>query len=144
LNTHKALSPIWSGPLAGLGAGLLSGFVLQQIWVLTPLPLMVGRAPEARVGWVIHLSISVIFGAVFGAIVRDTERSYGTVLVYGILLGLLVWLIGPLYLIPVLIGLPPQFALAGRWLQVGFAYVLYGITVGALHLLISAKSERRV
>lgn len=143
MNRGHTLSPVWNGALAGLGAGLVSGIVLRQMWVLTPLPLMLGQSPGVGLGWIIHLAIAVIFGAVFGAIFRQTEMSRSTILVAGVLTGILVWAIGPLYLIPVLIGLPPQFGLMDRWLEVGFAYVLYGLCLGAFYILISNKSERR-
>lgn len=143
MNRGHALSPVWNGALAGLGAGFPSGIVLQQMWVLTPLPLIFGQSPGIRLGWAIHLAIAAIFGGVFGAIFRETETRRGTVLIAGVLMGILVWVVGPLYLIPVLIGLPPQFGLMDRWLEVGFAYALYGICLGAFYILVLNRSTRR-
>lgn len=148
MDRSRALSPVWSGALAGLVAGFLSGIVLQQMWILTPLPLMFGRPPGVGTGWIIHLAIAVlfgiIFGAVFGAVLRGEDPRLGATLVSGAVTGAAVWAIGPLFLIPILLGLPPQFGLASRWLDVGLAYLLYGLALGGLFFLMTNKTERRV
>jgi hypothetical protein len=133
-----------SGALSGFGAGLISGLILHATWILTPLALLVASKPNVYTGWVIHLVISTVVGAVFGAAIgRRGPLSERTLVAAGLGLGVLVFAVGPLTLIPMAIGLPPQFAYLSKWLKVGAGYLVYGALTGAFCFAAQRRVERR-
>ena len=55
---------VYAGLLSGAIAGLVSGIMLQLMWVLTPLSLLLSRPPNPATGW-IPIIVSMIFGLIF-------------------------------------------------------------------------------
>ncbi len=120
------------GLLTGLAGGLVSGAILQEQGILTPLPLMLGKSPGITGGWLIHLFLSTIFGILFGIVADRLDLGRTGLALAGLITGAVAWAVGPLLLVPVLIGLPPQFGLAGRWSSVGLSYLIFGLVMGLL------------
>ena len=56
---------VYAGLLSGAIAGLVSGIMLQLMWVLTPLSLLLSRPPNPATGWIPHIIVSMIFGLIF-------------------------------------------------------------------------------
>lgn len=121
---------LYAGLLAGLVAGLVSGIMLQLMWVLTPLSLLLSLPPNPSTGWIPHLAISLVFGVLFGFLASWLRLERRGAVAGGIITGVLAWIAGPLTLVPLWIGLPPQYTLASRWLKVLAAYLAYGLVLG--------------
>ncbi len=135
---------LYAGFLAGLVAGLVSGLMLQLMWVLTPLSLLLSLPPNPSTGWIPHLIISLIFGVVFGLVAGALRLERSGAVAGGLITGLLAWIVGPLTLVPLWIGLPPQYTLASRWLKVLAAYLVYGLVLGEVfHAFLERIPERR-
>ncbi|HHY45432.1 MAG TPA: hypothetical protein GX512_06970 [Firmicutes bacterium] len=135
---------LYAGLLAGLVAGLVSGIMLQLMWVLTPLSLLLSLPPNPSTGWIPHLIISLIFGIVFAFVAEAFLPGRSGAVAGGLITGLLAWIVGPLTLVPLWIGLPPQYTLASRWLKVLAAYLAYGLVLGEVfHAFRERIPERR-
>jgi len=135
---------LYAGLLAGLVAGLVSGIMLQLMWVLTPLSLLLSLPPNPSTGWIPHLIISLIFGIVFAFVAEAFLPGRSGAVAGGLIIGLLAWIVGPLTLVPLWIGLPPQYTLASRWLKVLAAYLAYGLVLGEVfHAFRERIPERR-
>ncbi|MGI6632940.1 MAG: hypothetical protein ACOX5M_07790 [Bacillota bacterium] len=135
---------VYAGLLSGAIAGLVSGIMLQLMWVLTPLSLLLSRPPNPATGWIPHIIVSMIFGLIFALAAGALHLRRRGCVIGGLTTGVLAWIAGPLTLIPVWIGLPPQFSLASRWLKVGAAYLVYGLVLGAVFETLHERiTERR-
>lgn len=133
------------GAFSGLAAGAVAGVILHILWVLPALSLLVARPPTPGTGWAVHLGISLLAGALFGIAAQFIRQSRSTLILAGILSGLLVFLLGPLTLVPMAIGLPPQFRFIAKWLPVAAAYLVFGALLGAVHYAALGRPvERRV
>ncbi|MGI8553433.1 MAG: hypothetical protein ACR2PL_22015, partial [Dehalococcoidia bacterium] len=93
--------------VAGGAAGLLGGIVFA--WALQAQGMMAQTAGivglrSVGAGLLLHLLISVVLGAGFGAIVEYQPRSYAALSTGGVLYGLLWWIAGPLTLTSLLEG----------------------------------------
>jgi hypothetical protein len=91
------------GAIAGLVGGLAFGVVMALIGMLPTVGMLI-RQNNALVGLLIHMIISAIIGAGFGAVMSLlTTRNAGLTLVVGVFYGLFWWVIGALVLMPILL-----------------------------------------
>jgi len=135
---------LYAGLLAGLVAGLVSGLMLQLMWILTPLSLLLALPPKPSNGWITHLIMSLVFGVAFAFFAGAFLPQRSSAVAGGLVTGLIAWVLGPLTLVPLWIGLPPQYTLASRWLKVLAAYLVYGLVLGEVfHAFRERIPERR-
>jgi uncharacterized membrane protein YagU involved in acid resistance len=99
--------------LAGV-ASLAGGIAFTVIMIGTnALPVvskLVGSS-SAEVGFIVHMVISIFVGVSFGLLFQDEMETVGSALMWGLCYGLLWWFIGPLTLMPSLLGLPLHWSL---------------------------------
>ncbi|GAA3732060.1 hypothetical protein [Salinactinospora qingdaonensis] len=130
LGTH-----IWKGAVAGLAGGIVFGILMAVAGMLPTVAMLVG-SQSAVVGVLVHLVISVAIGAGFGVIAGAFADRLWPVLGAGLVYGLVWWVLGPLLLMPAILGMPV--------LQIGppaimslIGHLLYGlVTAAALYSLV--------
>ena len=93
---------IKNGIYGGLVGGLVFGVMMGMMGMLPMIGQMVGR-PFVLDGLIVHLGISAILGATFALAVHWSRLHAGTGVGLGD--GLLWWLIGPLTLMPLFMGM---------------------------------------
>ncbi|MGD8624879.1 MAG: hypothetical protein PVJ34_10100 [Anaerolineae bacterium] len=124
------------GALAGLVGGLILGATMPTIASLV-------QAESALVGLVLHLVAAAIIGAGFGLLVWRQRFHAGEMLFWGLAYGTLWWFLGPLTLLPLLLGQGLAWDLASA--QATFpsllGHMLYGAGTGLAFSLI--KRARR-
>jgi uncharacterized membrane protein YagU involved in acid resistance len=86
--------------IGGAVAGVLFGILMQMMGKISMIAMMMG-SESLVVGWIIHMMISLIFGAGFGVLAARREKVYGFAIIYGIVL----WVIGPLLIMPAMMGM---------------------------------------
>jgi uncharacterized membrane protein YagU involved in acid resistance len=86
--------------IGGAVAGVLFGILMQMMGKISMIAMMMG-SDSLAVGWIIHMMISLIFGAGFGVLVARREKVYGLATIYGIVL----WVVGPLVIMPAMMGM---------------------------------------
>ena len=59
----------------------------------------------------VHMVISAIIGATYGLLFRRESYTYGAGLAWGLVYGLVWWFLGPLTLMPILLGAEVQWSL---------------------------------
>jgi uncharacterized membrane protein YagU involved in acid resistance len=109
-------SKIGAGVAAGVLAGIIFGLMMQMMTAPTPegggmsmmvMIAMVVRSKSMVVGWVFHLFVSAVFGAIYGLFLGDRAKHYGSGALYGVAYGIFWWVGGALIAMPVLLGMPP-------------------------------------
>ncbi|MBI3943800.1 MAG: NAD(P)/FAD-dependent oxidoreductase [Chloroflexi bacterium] len=91
------------GALAGLVGGLVFAWAVQAQGMMVNVAGLVGSS-SAGIGIVLHLALSVLIGASFGAIFRHQPDSYATTISSSLLYSLLWWIVGPLTLMRFIVG----------------------------------------
>jgi len=137
------LDPV-RGALLGAGAGVLGGIVfgLMMQMMMPPMMGMIGSLVGApSLGWLVHLVISAGIGAGFGIGLARLVSDWGSALGYGLVYGLVWWFLGPLLIMPTMLGMGPQFGMAfsGDMLLSLVGHLVYGVVTGAAFKAISER-----
>lgn len=136
----RVLQGLVRGTAAGLVGGTLFTGVLVAVGGLGRIAELVGGR-SAGLGLLVHLLIAVVLGATYGIAFRHEGTHAEAALGWGLSYGVLWWLLGNDTLLPLLLGQPPAWTVAG--LAAGLpslvGHLLYGVGLG----LTLAWLERR-
>ena len=119
---QKARSSVSNGIVAGLGGGLIFGILIQMMGMISMIAMMMGSKSDL-VGWLIHLMISAIFGLAYGVIGHKISSKWA---VAGILFGMILWVFGPLFMMPIMAGMTPFSFDSNTWTSL-MGHVIYGL-----------------
>ena len=95
---------LFAGAVSGLAGGLVFGMMMAKMGMLPMIGKMAGL-PTVAAGWVVHLGISAIIGAAFGVLLGWLVTGRMSSLVVASLYGMAWWALGPLTLMPLLMGM---------------------------------------
>lgn len=130
VHVHRALS----GGVGGIAGGIVFGAMMGAMGMLPTVAGLVGSS-SAIVGFITHIVISIIigvgFGLVFGSITHTPTQGAG----WGLLYGAGWWVLGPLVLMPLLLGagLHLHLALTQPKLMSLGGHLLYGLIAGLVY-----------
>ena len=124
--------------LYGAAAGIASGIVfgLMMMMVMPGMMPMIGRIvgmENLAGGWLYHLFNSAVIGGIFGLAVSvlRASLSYGTGALWGAVYGMIWWVLGPLVLMPLLLGMPEMmFNINTDSLMSLMGHVIFGVITG--------------
>lgn len=130
------LKNIQRGAFAGFAGGIVFGIMMGMMGMLTLIGQMVGL-PNALAGFVIHLMISAFIGATFAILFDASLTGRGASLAYGTAYGAFWWLLGPLTLMPLMMGM----GLSSNWTAGAAAqmlpslvgHIVYGLILGGTY-----------
>ena len=130
------------GVYGGVAGGVVFGAVMATTDMLPMIGKMVGY-PTAAAGAVVHLVNSAVIGGAFAVVLGRFVRSVGSGIGAGILYGATWWVLGPLTLMPLFMGMGLgvnwSAAAAVAMLPSLGGHLIYGTILGASY----AKSRQR-
>lgn len=133
----RGLRAVGRGAVGGLLGGLIFTVVMIQIGFLPTVARLIG-SHSAFTGFVTHLVIADLIGASYGVLFRRQSYDLGSALGWGVCYGFFWWILGPLTLLPMLLGAAPQWtpeAAAGLNASL-VGHLAYGAALGVgFHLL---------
>lgn len=91
------------GIAASLVGGLLFSVIMVATGVLPQIAALVGGSSPV-LGFFVHLVISALIGMSYGLLFAHEAPDVGSSVAWGMLYGLVWWFIGPLTLLPILLG----------------------------------------
>ncbi|PYR76082.1 MAG: hypothetical protein DMF87_18910 [Acidobacteria bacterium] len=125
---------ILHGVYGGLAGGLIFGVMMGMMGMLPMIARMAGSSSPA-IGFGIHLIISAVIGAIFAIIVADRLRSVGSAVGAGLVYGVAWWLLGPLTLMPLMMGMSVTWT--GAAMSAGMpslvGHLVYGAILGGVY-----------
>jgi uncharacterized membrane protein YagU involved in acid resistance len=134
-------SGVLAAALRGAVAGLVGGAVISQLMLRGAVPEVAERLTGAEgplAGISVNLAIGVAIGVSYGLLFRRLGQDVTCALGWGLSYGFLWWVLGPLTLLPALLGGDPEWsaAAAGGSLSALAGHLVYGGCLGvAFHLL---------
>ena len=128
------------GALASVLGGLLFSIIMVATGVLPQVAALIGGS-SLLAGFAVHLVISVLIGMSYGLLFAHESPDVGSSLAWGMLYGLAWWFLGPLTLMPILLGHPVTWTMqaADLLLPSLLGHVIYGAATG----LVFFALERR-
>lgn len=138
----RTLRSLGWGALASLVGGVLFSLVMASTGALARIAGVVGGTSPV-VGFLLHLLISAPIGMSYGLLFQRESPSVGAGVVWGMLYGLAWWFLGPLTLLPIMLGgsftWTPAAANAALPELVG--HLLYGAVTAAVFLLLERNHD---
>lgn len=138
----RSLRALGMGILASLAGGLAFTVVMVKTDALPVVASLIGRS-SPMAGFVVHMVISAIIGATYGLLFRREAYTYGAGLVWGLTYGLVWWFLGPLTLMPILLGAEVQWSLAaalGAYPSL-IGHLAYGATTALAYQLLVMRYD---
>lgn len=86
-------------------------------------------------GFIVHMGISVLIGAAYGLLFQHESTSPYAALAWGLVYGTVWWVLGPLTLMPSLLGSPLQWSLeaASSNFPSLVGHLLYGVVLAFVY-----------
>ena len=119
---------ISAGVLGGLAGGLVFGVMMAMGGMLSKVAGLVG-SDSAVVGFVVHMVVSALIGLGLTVPFAGLLTSYGRGAVIGFLYGALWWVLGPLLLMPLMMG-APVFELGPGSMMSLVGHLVFGVILG--------------
>lgn len=121
------------GVLGGVAGGLVFGALMALMGMLPMIARLVG-SDSAAAGFAVHLVLSAIIGAGFGLIFGARVATYREGALWGLAYGAIWWVLGPLVIMPLMMGMGLQFGMAftPMMLQSLMGHLLFGLVTGAV------------
>jgi uncharacterized membrane protein YagU involved in acid resistance len=120
---------ILAGVLGGLAGGVVFGMLMAMMGMLTTIASMIG-SDSPWVGFGMHLMISVLIG--LGLTILFGNRlltGYGRGLLVGMVYGAIWWVLGPLVMMPLMLGMP-VFSMDMTTIFSLMGHLIYGAILG--------------
>ena len=124
---------ILAGAVSGIAGGLVFGMMMAKMGMLPMIGKMVG-SPTVATGWLVHLMISTSIGASFAVVFGWLVSGRTSSIVFGTMYGTAWWLIGPLTLMPLFMGMGLgvnwNLAAAQNMLPSLMGHMIFGVVMG--------------
>jgi hypothetical protein len=124
------------GIYAGLAGGLVFGVLMGMMGMLPMIAKMAGSSSGAA-GFGIHLIISAIIGVIFAVAIGGRLNTVGALVAAGLIYGLVWWFLGPLTLMPLLMGMGVGVNWTGAAMTAAMpslvGHLVYGAILGAVY-----------
>jgi uncharacterized membrane protein YagU involved in acid resistance len=127
-------SRVLAGVVGGVAGGLVFGMLMAMMGMLPMIASMAG-SDSPIVGFGIHMVISIMIGLGLTAPFAGLLTGYGRSALIGLAYGALWWVLGPLLLMPLMMGMPP-FGFDANSLPSLMGHLVYGAILGVVAVAI--------
>jgi hypothetical protein len=136
----RVLYSLQWGAVASLAGGLLFSLVMLATGVLPTVATLVGGSSPV-LGFFVHMCIRALVGMSYGVLFQREAPNFASGVAWGLLYGLIWWFIGPLTLMPILLGgsFTWTTTAAGALLPSLIGHLLYGGATAAVFLLLERR-----
>jgi hypothetical protein len=135
------------GVYGGLLGGAVFGMMMGIMGMLPMIGQMVGQ-PSALVGFAVHMVNSAIIGLGFVVVFGRSVDGFGSGITTGLIYGGVWWLLGPLTLMPLFMGMGFgvnwSLAAAQSMLPSLVGHIMYGLILGTSYTWLRQRSSHPI
>ncbi len=130
------------GAIAGILGGIVFGVWMADQGMFRVIASMAGGS-SPLLGLLMHLSISAAIGASFGLFYARLAKGVAPSLLWGTVNGFLWWFLGPLTLMPIALGMGPQWTASAIAGSVGSLiwHLVFGGVMGIAYAAIAQEGR---
>ena len=136
------LKNIQNGAYAGVVGGVVFGAMMGMMGMLPMIGQMVGF-PSATAGFIVHIFISASIGGSFAVLFHPVLKGTGSGLGYGVAYGAAWWFLGPLTLMPLMMGMGLgvnwNASAAGQMLPSLVGHLIFGLILGYTYARLQSR-----
>jgi uncharacterized membrane protein YagU involved in acid resistance len=138
----RTLQSLGWGALASLAGGLLFSLIMVATGFLPRVAELVGGASPV-LGFGVHMIISALIGMSFGVLFQYEAPNLGSGVAWGLVYGLAWWFIGPLTLLPILLGASLTWTVeaAGAAMPSLIGHLIYGAATALIFMLLERRHQ---
>lgn len=131
---------IKSGAWGGVIAGVVFGAMMGMMGML-PMVAMLLKSESAVFGFILHLVFSAIIGGIFGFVFGHAALNKGQSILLGLLYGAIWWVLGPLIVMPLWLGMGIQLSAKGVAMAIPslWGHLVYGFVLGLIYPMFAKK-----
>ncbi len=136
----RVLYSLQWGVVASLAGGLLFTLVMVATGALSSIASLVGGTSPV-LGFIVHMCISAIIGTSYGLLFRHEAPNFGSGLAWGLIYGLIWWFLGPLTIMPILLGGSVTWTItaASALLPSLIGHLIYGAATAFAFLMLERR-----
>lgn len=136
----RFLHSLGYGAVASLVGGLLFTLVLLVIGFLPKVAGIVGSS-SLVLGFIINMAISAVIGMSYGLLFQYEAPDFGSGVAWGLVYGLIWWFIGPMTLMPILLGGTFNWTTetAGALLPSLIGHLIYGAATAITFIVLERR-----
>lgn len=136
----RVLHSLGYGAVASLVGGLLFTLVLLAIGFLPKVASIVGSS-SLVLGFIINMAISAVIGMSYGLLFQYEAPDFGSGVAWGLVYGLIWWFIGPMTLMPILLGGTFNWTTetAGALLPSLIGHLIYGAATAITFIVLERR-----
>jgi uncharacterized membrane protein YagU involved in acid resistance len=127
------------GIAGGLVGGLAFGLMMAAMNMLPMVAALIGQS-EAFIGFIVHMGISALFGALFGVVATFLPRTWIALLVAGVGFGVVLWVGAALIAMPLMLGMNAMVLQIGEpQLMSLIGHIMYGVITAAVVKVLASR-----
>lgn len=137
---------IVAGIIGGLLGGVLFGAMMHAMGMMEMVAQLAGSEAVA-VGWIVHLTISAVFGVLYAIVLGPVSMSSGAAALSGAVYGIVAWVVGALVVMPLWLGMSEMVFVVGQDQVMSLVgHVMFGVVLGLTYANVAARklSTQRV
>ena len=136
----EIVTRLLQGAIAGILGGIVFGAWMADQGMFSVIASMAGGS-SPLLGLLLHLSISGAIGASFGLLFARLAEGVAPSLLWGTVNGFLWWFLGPLTLMPIALGMGPQWTASAIAGSVGSLlwHLVFGGVMGVAYAAIARE-----
>jgi hypothetical protein len=138
----RTLQSLGWGAVASMAGGLLFSLIMVAIGFLPKVAELAGGVSPV-LGFVVHMIISALIGMSFGLLFQYEAPNLGSGVAWGLVYGLAWWFIGPLTLLPILLGgsLTWTTEAAGAMMPSLIGHLVYGAATALVFMMLQRRHQ---
>lgn len=107
---------------------------------MLPMVAMLVGSQNQLIGFVVHMVISGVIGAIYGIVAVRLPLNYTMGILAGAVYGVLWWVLGALVLMPLILGMSAMILQVGplQWMSL-IGHLIYGVIVGLLYVRLAKQ-----
>lgn len=132
---------LWFGALGGLAGGVPFGMMMASMGMMPMIGMLI-RVEDATVGWIVHLIISAVTGALYGHFAPAFSKTWGSAAVAGVVYGVIWWALGALILMPAILGMTQMIFVIGQtqWMSL-MGHIVFAVIIALVFKALADRSR---